>query len=227
MKIKETKVVAVDLKSGFVLKQTITDSGEFLNRKLAVPNTIYVCEKQRAKLNKPLMNLPFQTHHLKWDKSNEEWELTGLKKAKKHAEQNNRIFIPFNQRNQQQWESLSWNESLEDITDLLRKTEVIPFSIPPTASLEEWISYKEEASKKLSEKQILMPVISSKHDVRHFPDILAYEIKLSKLLGISCFELIDSIELLNLNFVKSISSRLKVGDSCALIAYFKYARAFC
>lgn len=57
MEIKETKVTAVDLRSGFVLKQTTTDKGEFLNRKLAVPHTIYVCEKRRLKLNKPIMNL--------------------------------------------------------------------------------------------------------------------------------------------------------------------------
>ena len=47
MKIHYTKVEAVDKQTGIVLKRTVTDKGEFLNRKLAVSNTIYVCEKKR------------------------------------------------------------------------------------------------------------------------------------------------------------------------------------
>ncbi len=224
MEIKEIKVEAVDEKTGFVLKRIITNNGEYSNRKLAVPNTIYVCEKKRVILGKPLINALFQTHHLKWNKSDEEWELTGLKKAKKHAEKNNRFFIPFNQRNQSQWGNLKWKESFEDFQDLLRKTDIVPFCIPPTASLEEWEGYKEEALSNLSEKQILMPVVSSKHDIRHFPKIIQYELKSSFFLGISCFEMTGAIELMNLNFVKSLNSKLKVDESCALITYFNYSR---
>ena len=224
MKIHYTKVEAVDKQTGIVLKRIVTDKGEFLNRKIAVSNTIYVCEKNRVKLNKSIIDTPFQTQHLKWNKSDEEWELTGLKKSKKHAEENNRFFIPFNQRNQSQWHSLSWDESFEDFKDLLRKTDVVPFNIPLTASLEEWESYEQEALSYLSKKQILMPVLSSKHDVRHFPLIFQKELKSSYFLGISCYELTDSIEQINLGFMKSLNAKLKVGEKCALIVCLNYPR---
>jgi len=224
MKIHQTKVEAVDEKTGIVLKRTITDKGEFLNRKIAVSNTIYTCEKNRVKLNKPVTNTPFQTQHLEWNKSNEEWELTGLKKAKKHAEKNNRFFIPFNQRNQEQWASLTWDESLEDFRDLLMKTNIVPFNIPITASLEEWESYKKKALTYLSEEQNLMPVLSSKHDVRHFPLIFNNELKQSHFLGISCYEITGSIEQINLGFMKSLNAKLKVGENCALVVCLNFPR---
>jgi hypothetical protein len=224
MRIKETKVEAIDEQTKMVLKRTITDKGEFFNRKMSVPNTIYVCEKKRVNLNKSVMNTPFQTHHLKWNKEDEEWELSGLKKARKHAEENNRFFIPFNQRNQPQWSSLSWDESLEDFIDLLRKTDVVPFNIPTTASLEEWEEHKEIALSYLSNKQKLIPVLSSKHDVRHFPLIFENELKSSSFIGVSCYELTDVAEKINLNFMKSINAKLKVGDTCALVVCFNFPR---
>src|SRR3989338_9399817 len=100
MRIIKNEVIGIDEQTGMVLKKMITDKGEYLNRKLAVPNTIYICEKGRAKLNKSQIDSPFQTYHLKWNKNDEEWEFLGLKKAKQHAEKNNRLFIPFPQRNQ-------------------------------------------------------------------------------------------------------------------------------
>lgn len=224
MKIINTKVEAVDEKTRFVLKRTITDKGEFLNRKLAVPNTIYVCERQRMKLNKSVMDTPFQTHHLKWNKSEEEWELLGLKKASEHARKNNRFFIPFNQRNQTQWASLSWNESFEDFKDLLRKTEIVPLSIPLNSSLEEWIDKKSEALSLLSENQILIPILSTRHDIRHFPKIAGLELRESKLLGLSCYELTGVSERLNWEFLKLLNSNLTVGENCALIVCFNYPR---
>lgn len=224
MKLLNTKVVAVDEKTGFILKRIVTDKGEYFNRQIAVPNTIYVCEQNRIKLNKSVMDMPFQTHHLKWNKSDEEWELTGLKKARKHAEENNRFFIPFNQRNQLQWSSLDWNEAFEDFTDLLRKTDIVPFNLPLTASLEEWKRYKSKALSYLSENQNLLVVLSSKHDVRHFPHLFQEELKSAHFLGISCYELTDSVELMNLEFMKSLNAKLKVGDNCALIVCLNYSR---
>ena len=119
---------------------------------------------------------------------------------------------------------MNWDTALEDFKDLLRKTDVVPFNLPLTASLEEWEMYKAEASKILTENKILIPIISTKHDVRHFPNIVKQELTSSKLLGLSCYELTDTIELLNLGFLKSINSKLKVGDSCALIVCFNYPR---
>ena len=51
MKIKDIKIEAIDENTGLVLKRMVTDKGEFLNRKLSVPNTIYVCEKARIIFN--------------------------------------------------------------------------------------------------------------------------------------------------------------------------------
>ena len=224
MKIYYTKVEAVDNKTGIVLKRTFTDKGEFLNRKIAVSNTIYTCEKERVKLNKSVIDSPFQTQHLEWNKSNEEWNLTGLKKSRKHAEKNNRFLIPFNQRNQSQWSSLSWEESLEDFKDLLRKTDIVTFCIPVNSSLEDWENYKPKILPLLSENQNLMPVLSSKHDVRYFPLIFQKELKSSHFLGISCYEITNSIEHINLGFMKSLNSKLKVGETCALIVCLNYPR---
>lgn len=224
MQLLSTKVEEVDKQTGFVLKRLVTDKGNYFNRRIAVPNTIYVCEKNRVKLNKSIMDTPFQTHHLKWNKSDEEWELTGLKKARKHAEENNRFFIPFNQRNQLQWSSLDWDESFEDFIDLLRKTDIVPFNLPLTARLEDWKKYKQKALPYLSENQELIVVISSKHDVRHFPHIFQEELKSSNFLGISCCELTDSVELMNLEFMKSLNSKLKVGEKCAQIVCFNFPR---
>ena len=223
MKIN-TKVEAIDKETGMVLKRINIDGVEYLNRKLAVPNTIYICEKGRVKMNKSLIDTPFQTCHLKWNKSEEEWELLGLKKARQHAKKNKRLFIPFNQRNQDQWHSLTWEESFDDFNDLLRKTDIVPLSIPLTASLEELEEYKTKALNLLSENQILILIISTKHDIRHFPIIAKQELTSSKLFGLSCYELTDSIERLNLEFLKSINSKLKVGDDCALIVCFNYPR---
>ena len=224
MKIINTKVEIVDKETGFILKRIVTDKGEFLNRKIATPNTIYVCERNRVKLDKSILKSPFHTHHLKWNKTDEEWELTGLKKVRKHAEENNRFFIPFNQRNQIQWSSLDWDESFEDFTDLLRKTDIVPLNIPITANLEKLKEYKQKALTLLSKNQELIIVLSSKNDVRHFPHIFQEELKSSNFLGIACCELTDSVELMNLEFVKSINSKLKVGENCALIVYFNFPR---
>lgn len=224
MEIEKTEVIYKDEESGLVLKKTTTSEGEFLNRKLAVPNTIYNCEKKRVKLNQSIIESPFQTHHLEWDKSNEEWIFTGLKKAKKHAEENSRIFLPFPQRNQTQWESLSWEESMEDLKEFSSKTKIVPFAIPLEATLEELNFYKKEAKKHVLESQSLMTLISSKHNPENFPLIFNNELKESDFLGISCFQMVHPIEKMNLNIAKSINSKLNVGDKCALLTYFNYER---
>ncbi|MDP3881998.1 MAG: hypothetical protein Q8Q31_03940 [Nanoarchaeota archaeon] len=224
MKIKEIKVEAIDEETGIILKRIVTDKGIFFSRKIAVSNTIYVCEKNRIKLNKSIIDTPFQTQHLEWNKSNEEWELTGLKKAKKHADQSNRFFIPFNQRNQSQWSSLGWDESFEDFRDLLRKTDIVPLYVPVTASLDELDTYKQKALSYLSKDQEIIIVLSTKHDIRHFPIIFESELKSSHFLGVSCYELTDSVELINVNFMKSLNAKLKLGQDCALIMCFNFPR---
>ena len=71
MKIKEVKVELVDEDSRFVIKRIITDKGEFFNRRLAVSNGIYSCERKRLNHGKSVFNSPFQTFHINWDNKEE------------------------------------------------------------------------------------------------------------------------------------------------------------
>jgi len=224
MRIKEVVVDLVDEESRFVLKRIVTDKGEFLNRKLSIPNSIYNCERKRKTYGKPAFDFQFQTHHLGWDNREEEWDFKGLKKAKEHADENNRLFIPYKQRNEKQVESLKWDEAKEDFLEFLGKCEVVPYPILQTATLEEWKIKRSEAMKKLDDGQILMPLFSSKHNVKHFPDLIKFELKNSIILGIDCFELKSPIETANLSFLKAINSSFKIGDKCSLVACFDYPR---
>ncbi len=224
MQIKEVKVELVDDKSKLVLKRIITDEGEFFNRKLSIPNTIYSCERKRKNYGKSGFGFKFQTHHLRWDSREEEWEFKGLKKARQHAEENNRIFLPYKQRNNKQWENLKWEEAEEDFSEFLIKTKIVPYPIPQTANLEDWKNRKKEALKKLKDGQILMPIFSSKHNVKDFAKLIKYELKSSLILGICCYQLKGVIETSNFSYLKSINSNFKVGDKCSLIACFDYPR---
>ena len=99
MEILKVKTEYVDKDSRLVLKRITTDKGEFFNRKIAVSNSIFNCEKNRLIYKKTIFASPFQTFHLRWDKKVNEWDFLGLESAKEHAEKFNRIFIPYKQRN--------------------------------------------------------------------------------------------------------------------------------
>ena len=60
MQIKDIRVELVDKNSRLVLKRITTDEGKFLNRTLAVPNSIYHCERKRLIYGKPLFESNFQ-----------------------------------------------------------------------------------------------------------------------------------------------------------------------
>ena len=183
-----------------------------------------MCEQKRAKLNHSILDSPIQTKHIGWDKDDGEWNIKGIKKIKNDAENNNRLFIPFHQRNQDQWNSLTWQDAFEDFEDLINKCDIVPISIPINSSLDEWLSYREDAITKLKDGKILMPIICSKHEILHFEDIINYEDKNSILFGISCFHITDTTEKLNLMTLKSIQRKLKQGDSCALAVCFNHER---
>jgi len=226
MEIKDTKIELIDTDSRLVLKKTTTSDGkEIYNRKLAVCNSIYSCERQRLVYGKTMFNSVFQTHHIGWDNKEEEWDYKGLKKAQEHAKLNDRIFVPYKQRSEKQWENLRWKESGNEAEEFQKKTEVVPFPIPLNASLEELKVKKKKALELLEPNQELMVVISSKHlNLKEFPYIIKEELKNSKFFGICCYGISDVIERRNLSYLNSINSSFKVGQKIALIFCFDYFR---
>lgn len=226
MEIQEIKIEFIDEDSRFVLKRIKTKDGkEFFNRKLAVCNSIYSCENDRITYGKPLFNSPFQTHHIGWDNKEEEWDFKGLTKRKKHALKNNRFFVPYKQRNENQWENLNWNESLKDVEEFKDKTKIVPFPIHLKSSFEEFKTNKQKTLDLLEEGQELMPIISTKHlNLNEFPLIVKNELKESKFFGICCYGVSDVIERRNLSYLNAINSSFNIGDSTALIFCFDYLR---
>ncbi|UZE94113.1 MAG: hypothetical protein IB618_00860 [Candidatus Pacearchaeota archaeon] len=225
MEIKEVKVELVDKNSRFVLKKIITNKGEFYNRQLAVSNSIYACEKKRLIYGKALFDSIFQTFHIMWNSDEEEWDFIGLKKAKEHSKNNGRIFIPYKQRNEKQWNELTWKEAEEEFKKFQKKVNIVPYPIPLNASLEEWRIKKKEALGLLEPNQKLISILSSKHhNINNFLLLVKEELKNSFFLGICCYGLSTTLEKINLSLLNSINSSFNVEDKTALIGYFDYAR---
>lgn len=109
-----------------------------------------------------------------------------LQKAQSYANQQKRVFIPFESRNLKQWKNLTWEESETSCLALaLRNVQMIPYPIPLKTTLEEWKEHKIEAKKKIHPGQELFPVLSSRHDPDTFISILKEEINNSLMIGIS------------------------------------------
>src|SRR3989344_1814937 len=225
MQIKNVKVELVDKISRLVLKRITTDKGECFNRILAVSNGIYSCERKRLNHGKSVFNSIFQTFHLNWDKQEGEWDFKGLKKARQHAKKNKRFFIPYKQRNEEQWNKLNWKEAEREFKTFQKKESIVPYPIPLTASLEEWIIKKKEALNLLEPHQELIAIFSSKHlNINDFPALIKEELNNSLFLGLCCYELKTSLEKTNLSLLNSINSSFKIGDKTALICYFDYPK---
>jgi len=225
MEIQDVRVELVDKDSRLVLKKITTDKGEFYNRQLAVSNSIYACEKKRLIYGKTLFDSIFQTFHIMWNSYEEEWDLIGLKKAKEHAKKSGRIFIPYKQRNEKQWNELNWKEAEEEFKKFQKKVNIVPYPIPLNASLEEWKIKKKEALELLESNQKLIAILSSKHhNIDNFLLLVKEELKSSFFLGICCYGLSTILEKTNLSSLNSINSSFKIGDKTALICYFDYAR---
>ncbi|MBR9704642.1 hypothetical protein GOV12_04470 [Candidatus Pacearchaeota archaeon] len=226
MKVIKIKTEYIDPESRLALKRITTTNGEFLNRKLAVCNSMFSCEKDRMIYGKPIFNSPFQTFHLRYVRSMGEWDFLGLKKAKEHADVNDRIFIPYKQRNEPQSIELKWAESDSDFFDFLTKHDIdnVPYPIPVNATAEEWIKKRTELKKHLKEGQRIVPIFSSKHDIENFPKLINEEFKECGLIGINCYELSSVIERINLSILRSSNSNLIVGEDCPLIIYFDFPR---
>lgn len=224
MIIKDVMTEIVDRNSRLVLKRIKTSDGEFSNRKLAISNFMYNCERDRMKYGQPLFNGIFQTYHLRFDKVLGDWDYLGLENAKKHAERNNRIFIPYKPRNDETLSGMKWKDSISDFKTMIGKVDNVPFVIPLDATLSDWKKHKIDAVSLLSSSQSLVPIISSKHNVSHFPTIIKYEIGKSNLIGIHSYELRDIIERTNLSYLRAINSNTKTGDKTSLFINFNYPR---
>lgn len=224
MILKFTKVELVNTESRFVLKRTSIGDTTLMNRKNAVTNQIYSYERERLKEGKSVFpDASYQTHHIFFE--NIGWDYSELEGARSHADANNRILIPFEQRNQTLWERLSWNTAESSFLAIANKgLQVVPYPIPIRATLEEWQTRKKTAMEKLLPSQEIMPLLSSMHNEETFQDIIAEEIKKSKLIGIHLYKLINPIEIVNLSRLRAINSKLKPNDLCALFVGFNAPR---
>ena len=224
MSIDFTKVELIDAKTRFVLKRTVIGSRQVFNRKHAVTNQIFAYERKRMEKEKELFpNAVYQTHHIFSDKKTG-WDYSSLSEASSHAETQNRVFIPFKQRNKKQW-VFSWDEAESSAQNLATKgMQVIEYPIPLTATLEDWKKYKERIKKKLLPSQDLMPLLNILTNEQGFKDIIKYEISESKFIGIHLYELANALEILNLSRLRIANLSVKEGNLCALIIGFNAPR---
>ncbi|MGA2130125.1 MAG: hypothetical protein ABSG05_00720 [Candidatus Pacearchaeota archaeon] len=224
MIIHDVITEAVDKDSRLVLKRIKTSEGDFSNRKLAITNFMYNCERDRMKYGQPLFNGIFQTCHIRFDRILNDWDYLGLENSKKHAQKNNRIFLPYKQRNEEQLSQMKWENSVSDFNTMVGKVDNVPFVLPLYATLNDWKKYRANAISILNQNQTLIPIISSKHNVSHFPTIIKYEKGKDNLIGINSYELSDITERTNLSYLRAINSDTKTGDKTSLFVNFNYPR---
>lgn len=225
MILKYSKVEIVDRDSRFVLKRTALGDKLLMNRKHAVTNQIYSYERERIKANKGVFpNCLYQTYHI-FHSINVGWDCTDVLLAKAHAENHNRLFIPFQQRNAKQWSKLDWDESETSFISLANLgLQIVPYPIPKDADIEDWEFHKTEARKRILPSQDIMPILTSRHNEDSFQDFINYEIKKSKLIGIHLYPKIEPKDTVNLSRLRAINSRLNPNDVCALFVGFNAPR---
>lgn len=225
MMIKEVKVEAVDPNSGFVNKKIFTNEGIFTNRKIAVSNFMYNCELDRLKYDQEVFDSNFQTHHLNWNKEGKYWDYKSVLSAKKHAEKHNRIFLAYPQRNEEQLNNLTLEISKRDFKEMAELFDEVPFQIPLNMTYNQWKKVKPHLISMLNENQSLIPIISSRHDIRTFPLIIKEEIGNSNLIGINSYELRSTLEIINLSYLREINRNIAVGKKTSFFINFAHPRA--
>lgn len=225
MILKNVKVEHKDDKTGMVVKRIITSEGEFFNHKLAINNNIFNCEKQRLTFRKSIFNIPFHAHHISYNNKKRIWVFEGIEVSKEHAKNYDRIYLAFQQRNDDQWQKLTFKEAEGDFQDLAtRGLSFVPYPIPLDASLEEWKKRKTDATSILNASQMLVPIFCSKHQIELFDDIFNYEFEHSKMIGVQCYGLNDGISLLNLMKIRLRNMKLEMGDESPLLWGLNYQR---
>lgn len=107
MILKNVKVECVDPQTGLVLKRITTSENSYLNRKLAVNNSIMNSEVSRITAKKSVFPSPAQVYHIRYDDKLHYWVTKGISAAKEHANKQNRLFLPFEQRSEGMWDALT------------------------------------------------------------------------------------------------------------------------
>jgi len=223
MILKKIKTEHTDKKTGLVLKRITTSEWESNNHKIAVNNTLYGCEQGRITNKKPTLRAHFQIHHIFFNKKRGVWNFDKMAESKAHASKLGRLFLPFQQRNAKQWESLTFQEAEVDFQDLVTKgLSFVPYPIPLDASLETWKKRKEDAITLLSPSQRLVPIFCSQHQRELFEDIYYYEFENTQIIGVQCYGLNDSTNLINLMKIKARNMRLQTGDEAPLLLGLNY-----
>jgi len=225
MILRSIKTEHTDEKTGLVLKRIVTSEWEHLNRKIAVNNSLFACEKKRLINEKPILNAPFQIHHIFFNRKRKIWNFDKMAESKAHASRLGRFYLPFQQRNAKQWENLTFQEAEADFQDLTtRGLTLVPYSLPLDASLEKWKERRADALFLLSPSQKLVVIFCSRHQRDLFEKIFNYEFENSKLIGVQCYGLNDANTLLNLMKVKSRNMMLQTGDEAPLLLGLNYEK---
>jgi len=226
MILKKIKTEHTDERTGLVVKKIITSEWENLNRKVAVNNSLFSCEQKRLIHNKPLLNSPFQIHHIGFRKKKQIWNFEGLEISKAYAIKQGRLYLAFQQRNIEQWDDLDFAEAEGDFQNLAtRGLQFVPYSIPKDSSLETWKERRKDALSILNQSQILVPIFCSKHQRDLFEDIFNYEFENSKLIGVQCYNINDNDSFINLTKIKLRNMRLQTGDEAPLLLGLGYEKS--
>lgn len=225
MILKKIKTEHTDERTGLVVKRITTSEWETFNRKVAINNSMFSCEQKRLIYNKPLLNIPFQIHHIPFKKKGQIWDFDGLSISKAHAIRQKRFYLAFQQRSAEQWKNLTFSEAEGDFQDLAtRGLPFVPYSIPKDSSLEMWKERRKEASTILNQSQTLVPVFCSNHQRDLFEEIFNYEFENSKLIGVQCYSVNDNDTFINLTKVKLRNMRLQTGDEAPLLFGLSYSK---
>ena len=225
MILRPTKTEHSDEKTGMVLKRITTSEWETHNHKIAVNNSLFNCEKMRIDNKKPILNAHFQIYHIFFNKKRKIWNFDKMAESKAFASKLGRFYLPFQQRNAKQWESLTFKEAEADFQDLItRGLSFVPYSIPLDASLEEWKKRKADALTLLNQGQTLVAIFCSKHQIDLFEGVFNYEFESSKLIGVQCYGLNDANTLLNLMKIKARNQRLQTGDEAPILIGLNYEK---
>ena len=226
MILKSIKTEQTDERTGLVVKRIITSEWENFNRKVAVNNSLFSCEQKRLIHNKPLLDIPFQIHHIGFKRKKQIWNFDGLEISKEHAIKQKRLYLAFQQRSAEQWDNLDFVEAEGDFQNLAtRGLPFVPYSIPKDSSLETWKKRKEDALSILNQSQMLVPIFCSKHQRDLFEDIFNYEFENSKLIGVQCYNINDNDNFINLTKIKLRNMRLQTGDESPLLLGLSYEKS--
>ena len=217
---KKAKTEIVDRESRLVLKNTETSEHPYKNRKLAVNNFIFGCEKKRENWDGIIFDSPFQIQGVRWDKIKKEWDFSLVTEAKEHAKKHSRFFIINKQRNQEQWEGLKWSYSEDDFMENVEGQRFVPYYLPINSKLEDWLKRKKDAVSVLNKTQKIFPVISSIHDIKHFPIIVEHEISKNSIFGVNCYTLSKIAEISNLAKLRKFNITTKPNEETATIVGF-------